>query len=985
MKRILAILLALMLLCAAVPAGAMVSAAGNLLANGNFETGDASGWVIPGWCSNQVIVDAAYAKDGYGVGLTGNWAGLYQVVPVTPNTDYELTFWTKGYTVVYFKDGNNEDNVLDERWPEEYDEWTQVTYEINTASCTNLLIELNAGAHTCSVDNVAFTSKGDDDDNIYNDEELDWTDVLDIDPADVKSVSLRTLPDKVVYAYGEALDTTGLTLLVEYGEDDRIILYGDYEVSGYDAQTAGEQTITITALGKTVTFTVIVEAEEEEGTVYPISDVIDKIKTQGRNLLVGSSLMLDFSASAIEFTAECEGSVYVTFNVKRLATTDPTLGGVYFTIVVDGKEMARDACHLTETGEITMRIARGLTAGHHTFAIYRQTEHAEAEVGVSAITLNGTLQDKPADNKLYIEFVGDSISVGQCNLAKKSTAKAGKPLYQDATKAYPFLTAQALGADYSNVSWSGAGCKYGYAGLCMQDIYPLQRYNYDRNKKFDFNVRPPHIVVLALGTNDALNQKDEAARKAGLVEMLTMVREKNPMAKIVWIYNMMTDEVNQQIQDIVAEFGGAEKGYYCVQLTKNTSGGDGHPDVAGHEVMAQELAQFITDNVKVDTRKPVGLEITSAPDKSQYLLGEPLDTTGLVLEVIYDDGSKESITEGYTLTGYHSATVGVRKITVKYLDMTVTFEVEVFKKLPTDTYTVIFNANGGTGEMEPVEDIVDEIVLPTCGFVAPDGSHFKAWEIDGVEYAPGATYPVTVDTVVNAVWEKDPIVLNGWIKEDGKWAYYVNDVKTVNAWKKDSNGWCYLGADGYMLTDKWVKDSVGWCYVGANGYCVTNTWKKDSVGWCYLDENGRMATNKWVKDSIGWCYVGADGYAVTNTFKKDSTGWCYLNASGSMVKNNWVKDGGKWYFLDANGYMVSNKWMKDSKGWVWVGSDGAMVTNKWLKDSVGWCYVGDDGYCLTSQWKKDSKGWCYLDKNGRMVYDKWVDGFYVNKNGYWIG
>ena len=61
-----------------------------------------------------------------------------------------------------------------------------------------------------------------------------------------------------------------------------------------------------------------------------------------------------------------------------------------------------------------------------------------------------------------------------------------------------------------------------------------------------------------------------------------------------------------------------------------------------------------------------------------------------------------------------------------------------------------------------------------------------------------------------------------------------------------------------------------------------------------------------------------------------------------------------------------------------------MVTNKWLKDSVGWCYVGDNGYCLTSQWKKDSKGWCYLDKNGRMVYDKWVDGFYVNKNGYWV-
>ena len=228
--------------------------------------------------------------------------------------------------------------------------------------------------------------------------------------------------------------------------------------------------------------------------------------------------------------------------------------------------------------------------------------------------------------------------------------------------------------------------------------------------------------------------------------------------------------------------------------------------------------------------------------------------------------------------------------------------------------------------------------------------------------------------------------MDAWKKIDGKWYHFdAQGHPEANKWVKDSTGWCYLTNDGSMATDKWIKDSVGWCYVGADGYCVTNTWKKDSKGWCYLDGNGRMATNKWVKDSIGWCYVGADGYAVTNCWKKDSVGWCYLNASGSMTKNAWVKDGGKWYFLDANGYMVSNKWMKDSKGWVYLGSDGAMATDKWVKDSVGWCYVGDDGYAVTNCWKKDSKGWCYLDKNGRMVYDKWVDGFYVNKNGYWIG
>ena len=954
MKKLLATLLALAMLCAAFPVGTLVSAAGNMLANGDFETGDTSGWTVPGWCSSSVIVSKDYGYNGsYGVGLTANWVGLYQVLDVKANTEYEVSFWVKGYAVVYFKDGN--ENTITEHWPKKYDDWTQVSYEVNTGSSTTLLVELNAGSNTAMVDNVVLSKKGGDDlgDDVFNDAELGWTDILDVDPADIQSVTVRTLPDKVHYLVGEELDTTGLTLLMVYGEDDRVIVFGGYEISGYDKQAVGTQTITVTFGGKSDTFTVTVE--KDESATYPIADVMDKIKTQGRNLLVNDSLMLDFSASGIEFVAECAGSVSITFYVKKLSTEDVTLGGVYFTVMVDGTALPRDAVHLSQTGEVTVTIARGLEAGQHTFAIYRQTEHSEAEVGVSAITMNGTLGDKPAENKLYIEFVGDSISVGQCNLAKTGTANAGKPLYQDATQAYPFLTAQALGADYSNVSWSGAGCKYGYYGLCMQDIYPKQRYKWNQSKTYDFTVRQPHIVVLALGTNDALNQKDAALRKTGMLEMINMVRSNNPYAQIVWIYNMMTDEVNSQIEEIVAELGGAEKGYYCVEVTRNTAGGSGHPDVAGHQTIAEELVQFITEEVNYDTRTPVSLNLVSAPEKSQYLVGEMLDTTGMKLELEYDDGSVEEVTEGYTVIGFQSESAGLRRITIKYKGLTVQFMVEVFKELPGDP-----DNPDDPGEPED-----------------PD--------------------------------EPDEPAKNGWVKEDGKWAYYENDVKVTNRWVKDSVGWCYLGADGYAVTNCFMKDSHGWCYLNAsgsmvknnwvkdggkwyfldaNGYMVSNVWKKDSKGWVYLGSDGAMLTNAWCKDSQGWCYVGADGYAVTNCWKKDSHGWIWLNASGSMTKNAWVKDGGKWYFLDKNGYMVSNAWKKDGKGWVYLGSNGAMLTNAWCKDSQGWCYVGADGYAVTNCWKSDSYGWIYLNASGSMTKSQWIkDGnywYYLDQNGYMV-
>ena len=213
---------------------------------------------------------------------------------------------------------------------------------------------------------------------------------------------------------------------------------------------------------------------------------------------------------------------------------------------------------------------------------------------------------------------------------------------------------------------------------------------------------------------------------------------------------------------------------------------------------------------------------------------------------------------------------------------------------------------------------------------------------------------------------KDPYVgssKNGWINEDGNWAFYDDGVKVIN---------------------KWVKDSVGWCYLGADGYCVTDKWVADSIGWCYLDGNGRMVTNKWVKDSVGWCYVGADGYCVTDKWVADSIGWCYLDSSGRMATNKWVRDSVGWCYVGANGYCVTNKWVADSKGWCYLDAQGRMVTNKWVKDSVGWCYIGADGYCVVNDWVADSKGWCYLDENGRMVYDTYVDDYYVNADGYLV-
>ena len=54
---------------------------------------------------------------------------------------------------------------------------------------------------------------------------------------------------------------------------------------------------------------------------------------------------------------------------------------------------------------------------------------------------------------------------------------------------------------------------------------------------------------------------------------------------------------------------------------------------------------------------------------------------------------------------------------------------------PTKPWTITFDANGGTGTMDPVTVPKAEggttYTLPACGFTAPEGKTFQAWKFDG--------------------------------------------------------------------------------------------------------------------------------------------------------------------------------------------------------------------------------------------------------------
>ena len=82
-----------------------------------------------------------------------------------------------------------------------------------------------------------------------------------------------------------------------------------------------------------------------------------------------------------------------------------------------------------------------------------------------------------------------------------------------------------------------------------------------------------------------------------------------------------------------------------------------------------------------------------------------------------------------------------------------------FELIPPTTYTISFDANGGSGSMADVTGVSGSYTLPACGFTAPGGMQFKAWEVNGAEYAPGAAIQVASDLKVKAVWDVIPPVI----------------------------------------------------------------------------------------------------------------------------------------------------------------------------------------------------------------------------------
>ena len=110
---------------------------------------------------------------------------------------------------------------------------------------------------------------------------------------------------------------------------------------------------------------------------------------------------------------------------------------------------------------------------------------------------------------------------------------------------------------------------------------------------------------------------------------------------------------------------------------------------------------------------------------------------------------------GKQFKGWSLTTAGE---TVTKVDMTENRTVyAIWEDIPVVTYTLTFNANGGSGTMAPIADLNGEYTLPANGFTAPSGKQFKGWSLTTAGEIV-TKVDMTENRTVYAIWEDIPVV-----------------------------------------------------------------------------------------------------------------------------------------------------------------------------------------------------------------------------------
>ena len=158
----------------------------------------------------------------------------------------------------------------------------------------------------------------------------------------------------------------------------------------------------------------------------------------------------------------------------------------------------------------------------------------------------------------------------------------------------------------------------------------------------------------------------------------------------------------------------------------------------------------------------------------------------------------------------------------------------IWEPIPPTTYTVSFNANGGSGTMAADTGISGSYTLPACTFTAPSDKQFKGWATSASgAVITGTSVNVTENTTLYAIWEPIPATEytitfngNGGTPSAGTMSTAGGKLTSLPTATRSGSysfdGWYTAASGGTQITTAYTFSAnttvyAHWTYTGGGG------------------------------------------------------------------------------------------------------------------------------------------------------------------------
>ena len=303
-------------------------------------------------------------------------------------------------------------------------------------------------------------------------------------------------------------------------------------------------------------------------------------------------------------------------------------------------------------------------------------------------------------------------------------------------------------------------------------------------------------------------------------------------------------------------FDSQEPGDKTVSVTVETAMGD----------RVYRLVKRFTVHVTEDTFHVEKIRVANLPDKTEYYIGEELDTEGLVVKAVMkassSNASYEETIEDYDLS-YSFDKAGKSPVTVTY----------------EEDFKAIFNVTVKEGQAVDKSEL--KAAVEECGRITNDNYTMASWNrfLKALENAREVL--------------EDENATEKQVEKALKDLYRAVDSLKEKTWSDDddSDDDSYdMGreAAGSIPTESgdWSRDARGWRFKDSKGEDIIDRWG-------YLDWNG----------TGGWYFFDKDGYMITGWMEWQGKRYFLHNLSDNTMGHmytGWHEIDGKWYYFNPS-------------------------------------------------------------------------------------